>query len=73
LEHDVFRKPVPTPHQVRGRHFRHHALARSARLTVGLALPPDPEFGKYFASPMVRTPTLEPRLAIYEATKAGII
>src|ERR1700726_3691438 len=26
LEHDLFRKPVPTPHQVRGRLFRDHAL-----------------------------------------------
>src|ERR1700720_4099653 len=27
LAHDLFRKPVPTPHQVRGRLFRDHALA----------------------------------------------
>src|SRR5215471_3535956 len=26
LEHDLFRKPVPTPDQVRGRLFRDHAL-----------------------------------------------
>src|ERR1044072_4280968 len=25
VEHDLFRKPVPTPDQVRGRHFRDHA------------------------------------------------
>jgi len=24
--HDLFRKPVPTPHQVRGKLFRDHAL-----------------------------------------------
>jgi hypothetical protein len=27
FEHDLFRKPVPTPDQVRGRLFRDHALA----------------------------------------------
>ena len=27
LEHDLFRKPVPTPDQVRGRLFRDHALS----------------------------------------------
>src|SRR5262249_52956108 len=26
LEHDFFRKPVPTPHRARGRLFRDHAL-----------------------------------------------
>src|SRR5205814_6553346 len=29
LTHDLIRKPVPTPHQVRGRLFRGHALSRS--------------------------------------------
>jgi hypothetical protein len=29
MEHDPFRKPVPTPHQVRGRLFRDHALKRN--------------------------------------------
>src|SRR5262249_12362586 len=28
VEHDLFRKPVPTPHQVRGRLFRDHAVMR---------------------------------------------
>ena len=28
VEHDPFRKPDSTPHQVRGRLFRDHALAR---------------------------------------------
>src|SRR5215470_341262 len=32
LEHDLFRKPVPTPHQVRGRLFRDHAPARSRHM-----------------------------------------
>jgi len=37
FEHDLFRKPTATPDQVRGRHFRDHALketclARGAEL-----------------------------------------
>jgi hypothetical protein len=33
FEHDLFRKPVPTPHQARGRLFRDHALER---IPIGL-------------------------------------
>jgi tetraacyldisaccharide 4'-kinase len=29
LEHDLFRKPIPTPDQVRGKLFRDHALVRA--------------------------------------------
>jgi hypothetical protein len=29
MEHDPFRKPVLTPHQVRGRLFRDYALKRN--------------------------------------------
>src|SRR6516165_2060080 len=32
-----FRKPVPTPHQVRGRHFRDHALILLRHKFVGCA------------------------------------
>src|SRR5262249_14033917 len=32
VEHDLFRKPVPTPDQVPGRLFRDHALAASPRM-----------------------------------------
>src|SRR5437016_2738363 len=32
LEHDVVRKPLHTPDQVRGRLFRHHALIGTVRL-----------------------------------------
>jgi hypothetical protein len=35
LEHDLFRKPVPTPDQVRGRLFRDHALKRTQRPFFG--------------------------------------
>src|SRR6201989_1673452 len=37
VEHDLFRKPVPTPDQVRGRPFRDHALTRE-RSTVSYTL-----------------------------------
>src|SRR5215475_11064207 len=33
-EHDLFRKPVPTPHQVRGRLFRDHALGKDLAMTI---------------------------------------
>jgi len=31
LAHDLVRKPVPTPHQVRGRLFRDHARRKTGR------------------------------------------
>src|SRR5262249_40368185 len=43
VEHDLFRKPVPTPDQVRGRLFRDHALDRPGRGSSSIlpsALPP---------------------------------
>src|SRR5262249_54735812 len=36
VEHDLFRKPVSTPDQVRGRLFRDHALAAAVRLTQAI-------------------------------------
>jgi hypothetical protein len=38
LEHDLFRKPVPTPDHVRGRLFRDHALMRANSLALRLFL-----------------------------------
>jgi hypothetical protein len=35
LEHAVFRKPVPIPHQVRDRLFRHHALDKPSYVHDG--------------------------------------
>src|ERR1700724_2519971 len=32
-------KPVPTPHQMRGRHFRDHSLAAAALLAVAACAP----------------------------------
>src|ERR1700758_5614797 len=34
MEHDLVRKPVPTPDQVRGRLFRDHALMTAIALTI---------------------------------------
>src|SRR5689334_18238429 len=34
FEHDLFRKPLHTPDQVRGRHFRDHALAVEVRMEL---------------------------------------
>src|SRR2546423_7649987 len=43
LEHDLFRKPVSTPDQVRGRLFRDHALESPAFMTARVT--PQPSQG----------------------------